>query len=129
MRLALLALLLVLSAPVGAEVYRCGNAYSSTPCAGGKLVNTSPATSVGSEGATTMIYLCKGYSGQRFWTSKHCAVRGDSTLDREVRVPSDMRWEDKVKYAAGERRAAEALRSQSTRAQAVVAPHQPDPWT
>ena len=73
----------------------------------------------------TTIYFCKGYKGNNFWSSKHCTTRGDSTLDREVSVPSHLSWNDKVSYAAGKRHAAEALR-QPAPSSGAAAPSQPD---
>lgn len=125
MRFFILALLSIASFDSAGQVYRCGTTYQSSPCPGGKVVDTTPATSAGSEGSKTTIYFCKGYKGTNFWSSKHCISRGDSTLDREVSVPSHLSWNDKVSYAAGQRSAAEALRKPAPAAVAA-APVQPD---
>lgn len=93
-----------------AQVYRCGNAYQSSTCAGGRQIETAPLAPAGAATHST-VYLCKTYQGSGFWSSKHCNHRvPPATLERMVSVPADMAWEDKVKLASGQRRAADALR-------------------
>lgn len=95
--------------PAAAQVYRCGSAYQSTPCAGGRVVVDAPARPV-VQHKTSTVYLCESYQGRTFWASEHCNNRRPpSVLKRMVDVPAYLSWEEKVEVAAGVRRAADAL--------------------
>lgn len=109
MRLAL-TLLLVTSFGAHAQVYRCGNSYSTAPCPGAKTVDVTPQGSVvEGAGPTRKIFLCKSYGGQQFWSRDNCYQRGGSTLVREVSVPRNMSWDDQVTTAQRAHREAESL--------------------
>ena len=103
-----LALLLFAAAP-SAQVYRCGNAYSSKPCAGGQPVDTSPTMSLGGAAAgTATLYLCQSYGGGLFWTREHCAQR-NALVERMESVPADMPFERQVELARGQRERSQAM--------------------
>lgn len=79
-----------------AQVYRCGNTYSSVPCAGAKEVDTSPTLSWDqAKGGTETLYLCQAYGGGQFWTRQHCRQR-DALVERMESVPSGMPFEQQV---------------------------------
>lgn len=110
MRLVL-TLLLVPSFGAHAQVYRCGNNYSTAPCPGAKAIDVTPRGSVvEGAGPARKIFLCKSYSGQQFWSSNNCYHRGGSTLVREVSVPRHMGWDDQVTTAQRAHREAESLK-------------------
>lgn len=109
MKAWLVALLWVFPLAVGAEVYRCGNSYSSSPCSGARRVDVAPAVSAGPNRSTVPIHLCKAYSGGgRFWTSGRCSDH-NGTIDRVVNVPRGMSWEHQVEIAKNALRAGDAL--------------------
>jgi hypothetical protein len=93
----------LLGATASAQVYRCGNAYSSAPCAGGKAIDTTPPLSArGDLAGKTTIYLCQSYGGGQFWTREHCAQR-DALVERMETVPSGMPFEQQVEMAQNQR--------------------------
>jgi hypothetical protein len=97
----------VLAWPAAAQVYRCGNAYSSTPCAGGKTVDTSPPLSAqGDSAPNTTLYLCRSYGGGLFWTREHCGRR-NALVERMESVPHGMSFEQQVEMAQDQRRSAQ----------------------
>ena len=54
----------------GQTVYRCGNSYSSTPCAGGKSVTTEPVVTIHPQPALTTPHqraLRKQRQNEREW--------------------------------------------------------------
>lgn len=112
---ALIALILLISEPTLAQIYRCGNNFQALPCAEGQparvvlevveVQKPGHATSAG----TAAMFLCKRYNGRRFWTSRPCGQHNASLLEREVRVPLGLKWKEKLAYATRERRKAEAL--------------------
>jgi hypothetical protein len=92
-------LLLALSCTAAqAQVYRCGNSYSGSPCAGARLVETSPAVSNRSAPSGTTIHLCQSYSGGQFWSSRAC-VHSNALLERSESVPSHMSFAQQVEIA------------------------------
>jgi hypothetical protein len=98
----------LLGATASAQVYRCGNAYSSAPCAGGKAIDTTPPLSArGDLAGKTTIYLCQSYGGGQFWTREHCAQR-DALVERMETVPSGMPFEQQVEMAQNQRNSAQA---------------------
>lgn len=107
----LIAMALGLAAgAVQAQVYRCGNSYSMTPCEGGRSVNITPQGSpagVRNSGSTTTVYLCESYGGGLFWSSAHCNTQG-ALIERITTVPSNIPWDQKVAIAQAQRTAAEA---------------------
>ena len=90
-----------------AQVYRCGNAYSSKPCPGGKEVDVSPPLSDPAGPKSVQIYLCRTPGGKLYWLHERCANRG-WTLDRIEWVPKGLDWDDQVEYARDKRNAARA---------------------
>jgi len=94
-----------------AQVWRCGNAFSDTPCAGGTQVDVSPAIVNHSGPKTTILNLCKvPASKQTWWLSDTCASRG-WTLMRTERVPANIPWAQQLEVARGKHREAEALKT------------------
>lgn len=92
-----------------AQVYRCGNEYRHAPCAGGAVVDVSPAVSDPEGAKTIVLNLCAVPGSDRTWWIKdRCAARGWSLL-RTARVPADMSWEGQLEVARGQHRAARAL--------------------
>lgn len=104
--------LLLCGLSASAQVYRCGNAYSSTPCAGGRAVDTSPPVTAhgGSQAGAGSIrlYLCQGYGGGQFWTREHCRQR-NALVERVETVPAGMSFEQQVEMAQNQHRSAQAL--------------------
>lgn len=90
-----------------AEIYRCGNSYSSEPCKGGKSVDVSPALSDPGGPATKEIYLCRNKADRLYWIREHCSARGWS-IERIARVPKDASWDDQVEIAKRQKRSAES---------------------
>jgi hypothetical protein len=91
--------------PGWAQVYRCGNAYSSKPCTGGREVDTSPAVIDHADGdgrTITTLYLCEGYGGDQFWTRDHCRRR-NAHIERMETVPADLPFEQQVQMAQAQR--------------------------
>lgn len=89
------------------QVYRCGNAYSSVPCAGAKTIDVRPASGFGTS-PTKEIYLCKDMSGQLYWESVACSLSG-RTMERIARVPSNVSWSDQVAIARQQRARAQEI--------------------
>ena len=109
MKAYLIVVLWVFPLAAGAEVYRCGNSYSSSPCSGARRVDVAPAVSAGPNSSTVSIHLCKAYSGSgRFWTSGRCSDH-NGTIDRVVNVPRGMSWEHQVEIANDAVRTGDAL--------------------
>lgn len=112
----LIALGLLVSTPAFAEVYRCGNKYQSFACSDGQVVDvrspvsTAPTTPTASAD-TSVVFLCKRYSGRRFWASRPCDQYERSMLERQVRVPAGLKWKEKLAYATRERHKADALQT------------------
>jgi hypothetical protein len=52
------------------------------------------------------IYLCKGYSGNMFWSDTVCSAQR-ATIDRIVSVPTNVSWQEQVAIAEGNRREAQ----------------------
>lgn len=84
-----------LAAPPAAQVYRCGNAYSHMPCAGGVAVDTSPAVSNPAGPSSTQIHLCQATDGRAYWIPQQCAVRG-WTWVRSAWVSAHLSWEEQL---------------------------------
>lgn len=105
---------LVWALPASAQVYRCGNKYQASPCPNGREVNVSNAISGGLPDSE-IVYLCKQYNGQLFWIDKPCHHYPKSMLERQVLVPAELTWDEKVAYARKERNAAEALQQPPVR--------------
>lgn len=103
-----------MAAGVSAQVYRCGNSYSNSPCKGGQVVDTSPMLSDPRGPATREIYLCSATPGSSYWSAAHCAERG-WRVERIERVPANLPWEEQV---------AAATRAHRSAAQALAAPAQ-----
>lgn len=101
-------LLLGVSGASDAQVFRCGNAYSTEPCPGAVTVDVSPALSDPSGPSSTLVYLCRTAGDGLFWLPKPCSTRGWS-LVRKERVPIGMPWEDQLRIARSQKRAADAL--------------------
>lgn len=100
---------LALSSGLHAQVYRCGNTYSSAPCAGGRSVDSSPALSAqGGAAGTTTLYLCQSYGGGQFWALEHCSQRS-ALVERMESVPSGMLFDQQVQMAQGQRAKSAAL--------------------
>lgn len=95
---------------VNAEIYRCGNSYSSEPCTGGKTVDVSPALSDSGGPATKEIYLCRNKADQLYWIRDRCSTRG-WLIERIARVPKDASWDDQVEIARRQQRNAASLAS------------------
>lgn len=95
---------------VHADVYRCGNSYSSEPCEGGKIVDVSPAMSDFGGAGTKEIYLCRNKVGRLYWIRERCSERG-WLIDRIARVPKDASWDDQVEIARRQQRNAASLAS------------------
>lgn len=109
MRPLLALAILVLSTSLHAQVYRCGSAYSNTPCAGGKTVETTPSVSAqGGASGTTTLYLCQSYGGGGFWSSDHCVKHG-ALIDRMESVPANLPFDQQVAIANGQRNRGAAL--------------------
>ncbi|WP_394791508.1 hypothetical protein [Rhodoferax sp.] len=109
MRLLIAGAALCLASAASAQVYRCGNKYSSTPCPGGREVDTSPQVSQqNSNVATTTLYLCQSYDGGKFWTREHCAQR-NALVDRMESVPAGLPFEQQVELAKGQRDSSQVL--------------------
>ncbi|MFD2755171.1 hypothetical protein [Comamonas terrae] len=81
------------------QVYRCGNAYSSQPCEGGKpVIISSPVASAGDASGMREIYLCKDFQGRLFWESTACSLNG-RFMERIASVPANVSWEQQVVVA------------------------------
>ncbi len=91
-----------------AQVYRCGSTYQSSPCANGREIDVSAPVSAGAPDTDT-VFLCKRYDGQRFWVPKPCHAYSRFMLERQVRVPAELLWAERLAYAERERLGAEAL--------------------
>lgn len=91
-----------------AQVYRCGNKYQAAPCANGKEIDVRAPVSSDTP-STEIVYLCKQHNGQLFWIHEPCYRYPKSMLEREVRVPYGMTWDDRVEYARRVKYAADAL--------------------
>lgn len=99
--------MLLLGGAANADIYRCGNNYSSEPCKGGKLVDVSPTLSDPAGPATKEIFLCRNKAARLYWIREHCSARGWS-IERIARVPKDASWDDQVEIAKGQKRSAES---------------------
>ncbi|WP_028601569.1 hypothetical protein [Ottowia thiooxydans] len=106
--LAVLATTLGMPAPTSAQVFRCGSKYQSSPCANGREVNVSAPLSSDTP-SSELVYLCKQHNGQLFWIDKPCYHYQKAMLEREVRVPYGLTWEERVAYAQREKYAADTL--------------------
>lgn len=98
--LALLAHALPLLAQ-GQTIYRCGNSYSQTPCAGGHAVDDVLSTLHGSTQAApgqATVYLCQGQGGGQFWSATHCAQH-QALIERMETVPASLPWPQQVQQA------------------------------
>lgn len=96
--------LIVCALPLAAAeqtVYRCGNSYMQTPCAGGKPIEDGLSTLHGSTQAApgqTTVYLCQGQGGGQFWAREHCGQH-HATIDRMETVPASLAWPQQVQQA------------------------------
>ena len=104
-RIALGTLILCGSGAGHAQVYRCGNSYSHTPCKGGQVIDTAPVVSDPRGPMSREIYLCSAPPGQNYWSSAHCAERG-WRIERIERVPTNISWEEQVAAARQAHRSA-----------------------
>ena len=104
-----------------AQVYRCGNSYSASPCAGGREVDVSNPLSDPAGPKSVQIYLCKTPSSKLFWIQERCANRGWS-LERSEWVPKNLSWDDQLDYARGKRSQAQALMNPVPVARSSAAP-------
>lgn len=100
----------LLMGTVHAQIYRCGNSYSSEPCTGGKTVDISPALSDSDGPATNEIYLCRNKSDRLYWIRERCSERG-WLIERIARVPKHASWDDQVDIARRQQRNAASLAS------------------
>ena len=93
--------LILLSLQAGAQVYRCGNEYSATPCKGGREIDVSDPLK---DPDKVQIHLCRSSPQGLIWTSLRC-VDANSAPVRSEWVPRNLDFDDQVKYAAskGER--------------------------
>ncbi len=104
----LISLVLIFSLPATAQIFRCGNRYQSAPCPGGKEIDVrAPVT--GGPPDTEIVYLCKRYSGQKFWAHKPCNKYPRTMLERQVRAPAELSLKERVSFARAEHRTAETL--------------------
>lgn len=99
--------LFLLGGTANADIYRCGNSYSTQPCIGGKAVDVSPTLSNPGGPATKEIFLCRTKSDRLYWNHEHCSARGWS-IERIARVPKDASWDEQVESAKSQKRRAEA---------------------
>lgn len=90
------------------KVYRCGNSYSSTPCAGAQALDLAPPVSYGGSSVRKEIYLCKDYSGNLAWESVPCSANG-RFMERIASVPANASWEQQVAIARTQRDKAHAI--------------------
>jgi len=98
-------LLATAASPADAQVYRCGNEYTHTPCSNGVQVDTSPAMADPAGPSTVVINLCRARGGQTYWIDGQCSARG-WTLLRTARVPANASWEEQLEDARAQHRAA-----------------------
>ncbi|MDR3002813.1 MAG: hypothetical protein LBV14_01120 [Acidovorax sp.] len=85
----------------GSPIYRCGNSYGQTPCAGGHVVGDGLSTLHGSTRAApgqATVYLCQGQGGGQFWAREHCAEH-QATIERMETVPASLPWPQQVQQA------------------------------
>lgn len=109
MKIFLFIWLLAFVFPSQAQVYRCGNEYSSQPCKGGKEVDVSPQVSDPEGPRKVTLYLCS--AGTRYyWISERCATRG-WTLERTELVSARASFDDQVAEAKSKQAAAVAAAS------------------
>ena len=92
---------------VNAEVYRCGNTYSESPCSGGRVIDASPAVRDEAGPSTKLIYLCRAPDGGNYWIPNPCSTRRWS-MEGSERVPVDVSWQDQVRAARRQNREADA---------------------
>lgn len=118
-----LLVLLVHALPLqtqGQTIYRCGNSYSQTPCAGGHAVDDVLSTLHGSTQAApgqATVYLCQGQGGGQFWSHAHCAQH-QALIERMETVPASLPWPQQVQQA--QRQWEQALKLTAT---ATPGPH------
>ena len=93
--------LILLSLQAGAQVYRCGNEYSATPCKGGREIDVSDPLR---DPDKILIHLCRSPHQGLIWTSMRC-VDAKWAQVRSEWVPRNLEFDDQVKYvtAKGER--------------------------
>jgi hypothetical protein len=85
----------------GSPIYRCGNSYGQTPCAGGHVVGDGLSTLHGSTRAApgqATVYLCQGQGGGQFWAREHCTEH-QATIERMETVPASLPWAQQVQQA------------------------------
>lgn len=98
----------------GSPIYRCGNSYGQTPCAGGHVVGDGLSTLHGSTRAApgqATVYLCQGQGGGQFWAREHC-VEHQATIERMETVPASLPWPQQVQQA--QRQWEQAMRRTAT---------------
>lgn len=89
------------------QIYRCGNAYSSAPCEGGRQIaqqNSAPVE----RSVTKEIYLCKDIYDRLTWESVPCSANG-RFMDRIASVPANASWDEQVAIARQQRDKAYAI--------------------
>lgn len=126
-RCALAASLALLSLQAGAQVYRCGNSYSTVPCTGGTTVETAPPVQWkgAASGNTAILYLCESFQGGKFWTRDHCRTR-NAVIERMESVPAGIPFARQVELARGQRDRGLALSASPPNAPQVLQNAQPD---
>lgn len=107
----------------GQQVYRCGNQYSSEPCArgGGRLVDVSPPVRNLDAAGAAEVFLCVSHSGGRFWSPQHCRERG-ALVERIEPVPGGLLWEQQVQIADQQTRQGHAVQQQAARQRGASLP-------
>lgn len=98
-----IAFALLFSLPAATQVFRCGNSYQSAPCPSGKEVDTRTPVTAGPP-VTVTVYLCKRYSGQKFWTHKPCNQYSRVMLESQVLVPTELTRKEQISFARAEHR-------------------------
>lgn len=94
----------------GTSVYRCGNSYSVTPCAGGHVIEDKLSTLHGSTTAApgqATVFLCQSQGGGQFWSAKHCGQH-QALIERMETVPASLPWPQQVQQAQRQWEQAEA---------------------
>ena len=99
--------LLFVASVAHADVYRCGNSYSSEPCNGGRQIDVSPLVTDPSGPSTKEIFLCRSIDKKFFWSSGACS--NGWTLERTARVPASLPWKDQVQAAINQQQKTNAV--------------------
>lgn len=80
--LTILVWLLAVPSTSHAQIYRCGNSYSSEPCAGGKAVSVEPLVEVHPDPATPPTRRTTRRSGQKEAQEARAWERTERELDK-----------------------------------------------